>query len=210
MHLLPPPGYWYTSFFFLAGPGTLGISQFQRFREIHWVVQIRCHSYLAPYVPKCFSAFPLFYLRYPFPPLGPSSYLSPVPSILSHGQQLFLSSSYILLYSLGYAMCHLIPVRSLLLSPTQLYQLRLATSFFTCSLLYIIAVGGWFWTTGANNHGWKTLGCGNAKQVERTNSASERSAWVGRLREVTVQDSGAAIMPKGVLHLPTTLSSSRR
>ena len=44
MHLLhpPPPGFWYTSFFFLAGPGaTYTKSQFQRFREVNCAVLIR-------------------------------------------------------------------------------------------------------------------------------------------------------------------------
>ena len=64
VHLLPPPpGYWYTPFFWqVQVPYTK--SQFQRFREVHEIVQIRFNSYPCAYSPahllSIFSDFTLF------------------------------------------------------------------------------------------------------------------------------------------------------
>ena len=49
---LPPPDYWYISFFFLLGPGPLDeIVMFQLFRVVHWAVQISFHSNIFPQPP---------------------------------------------------------------------------------------------------------------------------------------------------------------
>ena len=92
----PPPDYWHTSFWQVQIPYTE--SQFQRFRLVHWAVQIRfipISSLNPPYISKCPSSFTLLVLVF--------FYFCLAPRKLLYRQYLFLASSHILPYILDYA-----------------------------------------------------------------------------------------------------------
>ena len=142
MHLPPPPlDYWYTSSFWqVQVPYTK--SQLQRFRVVHWAVQIRFRSYLFSSHPrlslKCPSSFALFLsARLISIILRSIFYFCLVPPKLLCAHDLFLVSYYALPYFLDYA----IPPYSS--SPFCYFFLYSPISygwqplFLACSLLYI-------------------------------------------------------------------------
>ena len=137
--LPPPPGYWYTTCFLPAGPGPLhktAASAFSR-SPLGRANTFFCFPipwFNPPHSSKCFSDCTLFLTAILFLLLYPFFCFCLVSPKLLCGHHIFPVSSYLRPCSLNYA----IPPysgSSLLLSPVQLYQLWLATSFLASSLL---------------------------------------------------------------------------
>ena len=145
VHLLPPPpGYRYTSFFFLADPGLLHENRsFERFRGVS-VGRALTFSFLSlrfiPRISPSLSPITPFFSAPTFslPSTSISSTFVSYSSKFSMGSISFLVSSHILPFFSRLRHPTLFQLPSFLsLSPVSLCQLWLATSFLACSLLVL-------------------------------------------------------------------------
>ena len=141
MRLLPPPpGHWYISFFFLAGPDHLreiAVSAFSRSlsRRANTFSFLSLPSTPRIYMSGCFSDTVLSRSE----SLSLRSILSPTCALYVPNFPTARASSWfppISFHTFSTTLTYLFQLPLWLFSPILLYQLWLAASFFGCSLLY--------------------------------------------------------------------------